>query len=403
MSFKDVMSASMRGSGFVFLLLGGIFLLVAIPLFIVGGVQLYDHYASASWTSTPAYVEKLDWVEEQGEESTLYSVKGSYRYQWGSETYRCDRITAETGTSSDRAAWQEIYDALKTSRDTGSPVMVLVDPAAPANAIAVRKMTVGLLIFPIVSSFFLILGSAFLAGGIWTLLQRKTSIDPSRPWIGDGPWDGFQIKSSGWTDVILAWVVALGISLFISIFAVFVFSDPTVPIVVKGIIGAFVLLAVGLVIRAVYMTMRRLKYGDSLLLLSQIPLIPGAEFSGVVLTKMALKTEEGCKATLRCIEITRKESGGSDNETTYSEDVKFEKSLVVRADLNRGPTNRSAIPIRFDIPGHLPARFLTGYPQIRWKLVLEAETTGVDYFAEFELPVYMVDDLSLVQHRNTDV
>ncbi|HNW33853.1 MAG TPA: DUF3592 domain-containing protein [Candidatus Ozemobacteraceae bacterium] len=402
MSYQDVMSASMRGSGFVFLLLSALFLLIGIFLLMAGALPLYEYHVSASWKNTPAYVEKLDWIEEEGEDSTFYAVKGSYRYQWGSETYRCERITAETGKSSDRASWQEIYDALKTSRDTGAPVMVRVDPSTPANAIAVRKMTTGLLVFPILGSVFLILGSVFLAGGIWSIVQRKPPIDPDRPWIGDGPWEGFQIKSGGWSDIILAWGVALSISLFESIFVVFVFGDPTVPMVVKGLLGVFILFAVALIVRAAYITVRRMKYGDSLLLLSQIPLIPGGEFAGVVLTKRSLKADDGCKATLRCIAIIRKESGGSDNETTYSEDVQYEKSVIVRADLNRGPTNRSAIPVRFDIPGHLPVRFLNGYPQIRWKLVLEAETPGVNYFAEFELPVYAIDNPSLVQYRSTD-
>lgn len=403
MSFKDVLSASMRSSGFVFLVLGGIFLLVGFPLFVAGAFPVYDHYRSGSWKSTPAYVEKLDWHEEDGEDSILYKVTGIYRYQWGSETYRCERITSETGSSSDRKSWQDIFDALSRSRDSGAPIMVLVDPEAPSQAIAVRKMTTGLLLLPIIGFFFAGLGFSFLVGGIWSIIQQKAPADPQRPWIGTGPWDGFQVRSGDWKDVIIAWVIAIFVAGFESIIFFAIYGEGTLPFVVYGILGVFLLAAVGLIFRAFYMSMRRMKYGDSILLLSQIPLVPGREFDGVVLTKRSLNPENGCKATLRCIAVVRKESSDSDNNTTFSEETRYEKSVIVRADLGRTHGNRSAIPVHFDIPGHIPPRFLEDYPQIRWKLALEAETPGIDFFAEFELPVYAVQDDSLIQLRNADV
>lgn len=195
---------------------------------------------------------------------------------------------------------------------------------------------------------------------------------------------------------------AICVTLFESIFIILMMFDESVPLLAKGILGIFVLVVMLLIYNAIYMTSRRLKYGDSLLLLSQMPLVPGAAFDAVVVSKRALRPEDGCKATLRCVAVVRKESVGSENEVSFAEEVMYEKSVVVRADLNATRGGRSAIPVHFEIPGHIPPRFLQNYPQIRWKLVLEAETTGIDYFAEFDLPVYLVTDSTLIQYRTAE-
>lgn len=402
MSNRDVISGAIRDSGVVFLILGVVFLLVGIPLLIVGGVGLYEQHRSGSWKPVPAVVEKVDWHEEEGEDETAYHVTGTYRYDWEGKTYRSDRITFGSGSSSDKSSWQALYNSFKTSRDGGTPITVYVDPVVPENAIANRDITMGMILFSFIGSIFFTLGSAFAVAGIWSFLQKRGPTDPQRPWIGDGPWDGFQVRSGEWIDVLLSWVIAICVTLFESIFIVLLMADESTPLPVKGFLGFFVLVAALLIYNAIYITLRRLKYGDSMLLLSQMPLVPGSSFDAVIMTKRALRPEDGCKATVRCVAVVRKKSTGSDQKVTYSEEIMYEKSVIVRADLSATRSDRSAIPVHFEIPGHIPPRFLQDYPQIRWKLALEAETTGIDYFAEFDLPVYLVTDSTLIHYRTAE-
>ncbi|HOT29122.1 MAG TPA: DUF3592 domain-containing protein [Candidatus Ozemobacteraceae bacterium] len=403
MSNRDVISGAIRDSGLIFLVLGTVFLLVGILLLIIGGVGLYEQHRSGSWKPVPAVVEKVDWHEEDRDDGTAYSVTGTYRYEWEGKTYRSERIAFSSGSSSDRSSWQPIYDSFKMSRDSGTPITVYVDPEAPANAVVSRDVTMGMILFSFIGSIFFTLGTVFAAAGVWSYLQKRAPADPHRPWIGDGPWQGFQIRSGDWVDVLLSWVMAICVSLFASIFVFLMLKEPSTPLPVKGFLGIFVLVAALLLYNAMYITMRRLKYGDSILLLSQMPLVPGTPFDAVVVTKRALKPEDGCKATLRCVAVVRKEkSTGTGKKVTYTEEIMYEKSVIVRVDLNAVRGDRSAIPVHFEIPGHIPPRILSVYPQIRWRLVLEAETAGIDYFAEFDLPVYLAPDPTLIQYRTTE-
>ncbi|HOY65413.1 MAG TPA: DUF3592 domain-containing protein [Candidatus Ozemobacteraceae bacterium] len=400
MSGKDLVAATARGSGIVFLILGGVFALVGLPFLIIGAFPVFDYLQSASWQHVPAIVEHVELAEEQGEETSLFHVKGAYRYDWASQTYHSSRITLSDTSTSDRNSWLPLYERLDKSRQAGTPIQVLVDPASPSNALATRELTPGLLIFPALGGFFFVSGLLFVAVGLWSLLQRTGPADPSRPWIGDGPWEGFQVRSSGIFEVVIAWVIAVAFGIFESVFVFAFIAEPGLPLIVKGMLGIFLLLAAALLIRAVYITLRHLKYGDSLLVLSQIPLVPGGTFDGVVITRRPLRPEDGCKATVRCIAIVRKvRTSGSNTKTTYTEEIRYEKPLVVRADLAQEPSGRSAIPVKIEIPGHLPPRFLQDYPQIRWKLAIEAETAGIDFSAEFELPVYGAVEPSLIQYR----
>jgi len=404
MSSRDVISGAVRDSGLIFLILGVVFLLVGIPLLIVGGIGLYEQHRSGAWKPVSAFVEKVDWLEEDSDEGTTYQVTGAYRYEWNGKTYRSERITFGSTSSSDKSSWQSLYDSFKASRDGGTPITVYVDPDSPANAIANRDITLGMILFSFIGSIFFTLGTMFAAAGVWSFLQKRAPADSQRPWIGDGPWQEFQVRSGDWIDVLLSWVVAICVTLFESFFAALMMKDPSTPLPVKGFLGFFIIVALLLIYNAIYVTLRRLKYGDSILLLSQMPLVPGSSFDAVVVTKRALKPEDGCKASLRCVSVVRRrKSTGTRQKVTYDEEIMYEKSVIVRADISAARDERSAIPVHFEIPGHIPPRFLQDYPQIRWKLVLEAETAGIDYFAEFDLPVYIVTDPTMIQYRTTEI
>ncbi len=400
MSNRDVLSGAIRDSGMVFMILGTVFLLVGFSLLIVGGVGLYEQHRSGTWKPVSAVVEKVDWHEEDADDGTTYHVTGTYRYEWDGKTYRSERITFSSASSSGKSSWQPLYDSFKASRDGGTPITVYVDPDSPGNAVVNRDITLGMILFSFIGSIFFTLGTVFAAAGIWSYLQKRAPADPQRPWVGDGPWQEFQVRSGDWIDVLLSWVVAICVALFESFFAVLMMKDPSTPLPVKGFLGFFIIVALLLIYNAIYMTLRRLKYGDSILLLSQMPLVPGSAFDAVVVTKRPLKPEDGCKASLRCVAVVRrKRSTGTRQKVSYDEETLYEKSVIVRADLSAARDDRSAIPVHFEIPGHIPPRFLRDYPQIRWKLVLEAETAGIDYFAEFDLPVYLVTDPALIQFR----
>jgi len=146
MSGKDIVAATAQGSGIVFLILGGIFALVGLPFLVIGAIPLVDYIQTNSWKRVPAFIERIELVEEQGEDEPFFSVKGEFRYDWASQTYHSTRIILSDTKTTDRHSWQALHDRLEQSRQRGAPIEVLVDPASPSNALAIRELTPGLLI-----------------------------------------------------------------------------------------------------------------------------------------------------------------------------------------------------------------------------------------------------------------
>ena len=56
--------------------------------------------------------------------------------------------------------------------------------------------------------------------------------------------------------------------------------------------------------------------------------------------------------------------------------------------MGRREGRSSAIPIRFTIPEGRPETFSADYPSYRWRLIAKAKTPGIDFCAEFDIPVF---------------
>lgn len=140
---------------------------------------------------------------------------------------------------------------------------------------------------------------------------------------------------------------------------------------------------------------RRRKFGDAVFAMKAFPVAPGDPVDGVIETKAPRRalTDGAFRVTLTCERSLR--YLGRD-ETRTRTDALWSDAMTVRA---AGETALTA-PVRFDTPADLPGATLArgGEARVTWLLTVEADAQGVDFRADFTLPVIATADAAPGDH-----
>jgi hypothetical protein len=133
------------------------------------------------------------------------------------------------------------------------------------------------------------------------------------------------------------------------------------------------LIGVTLLSAALYRSIRLRKYGSSRCRLETLPAFVGGKLAGEIETNMGKAPAEGFALELLCI---RSESFGR----SRTDSVLWQERLVA---FGEPSANGLRVPFAFTIPRDAAP----SGGAIVWRLDVRAETPGVDYAAEFEVPV----------------
>lgn len=150
------------------------------------------------------------------------------------------------------------------------------------------------------------------------------------------------------------------------------------------------LVALGLMVNAVRMALRRRKFGDSVLRLAQTPLALGGQLEGEVTTGVPrrMRLADGFAVAVRCSHRWQETTGsGSTRRTRYRRDTLWETSTRHPGATHAG-SDGVTVPIAFALPENQPPATLGGGNEgILWELSVVASVPGIDFAATFELPV----------------
>jgi hypothetical protein len=238
-------------------------------------------------------------------------------------------------------------------------------------------------------SIFAIVGATIIAGGIWSIgtARRQNALraaKPDEPWLWSPVWVSGMIPDKSGSTTIFSWIFAA------------IWNCVGWPAAWSAISSAsagsgaayFALLlpAIGVatVAWAIYLTIRRLKFGRSTLELETLPGCIGGWFAGTIQTRGAIFADQ-VHITLRCIRRTT--SNSKNSHTTDDIEWGDEQNLVGR--LPTGKQGGSAIPVSFSIPPKcIPTESISARSEILWKLLVHAPMPGADYVTEFVIPVF---------------
>jgi hypothetical protein len=291
------------------------------------------------------------------------------------------------------------YKRLMHHRDAGTPIQVLVDHRQPENAVIFREITSTMYVIPLCGLVFGLPGLGLICLGLggFSRNRRVNQIlanNPGRPWRADRRWSRFEIQDFPAKRCFSRLLVGIFFGMFVGVFWIAMGRGNEVPLFIKGILGLFTLIPVGMLVSAVYHFGHTVKYGNSRLVFKQIPLVLGQESYALLTVKSHIPAEKGVELKLRCI---RRELVKHGRKSSISEQELYSETKIEPEDLAARTGRGAVIPVRFRIPADQPETSSGDLPNIIWKLSAVAVTPGIDYFAEFEVPVYRVEDPSLVE------
>jgi len=159
-------------------------------------------------------------------------------------------------------------------------------------------------------------------------------------------------------------------------------------VIKKGNYGpAFVLIfpiiGLGLLFWAVTLTLRWLRFGESVFEMACVPGAVGGVLEGTIRLSRPMRPEGPVKLRLNCIARTTSR-GGNSNST--SERILWQHEEAVEMN------TVDAIPVAFFIPENCSeTTTIDASDGTLWRLEAKAKMSGVDYAASFEVPVFRVE------------
>ncbi len=214
------------------------------------------------------------------------------------------------------------------------------------------------------------------------LLERQY---PDRPWLWKKEWRTGIIPGAGKKRATFTWWFAIiwnAVSAPLPFVVLREFKTGNT----AALLGLlFPLIGIGLLIWAVRETIRYRKFGRSSLDLITRPGVVGGGIRAHLKTSTVIVPEDGLHITLTC--IRRYVTGSGKNRSTHETFLWRDEATV--HDLPRDPSGGLRVPIEFRIPRDArPTDESDPSDKIIWRLEAQASVTGVDYFAQFEVPVF---------------
>jgi hypothetical protein len=211
---------------------------------------------------------------------------------------------------------------------------------------------------------------------------------PDEPWRWRRDWASGRIEDTTRDTLLGAWVFATFWNLvslpgaYIGVRAALYEGKPA------GFVALlFPLVGIWLLARAVQGTLRKQKYGVSLLELTTIPGVIGQTLAGTIRAALALPPSESFAVNLSCIRRVTTRSGRS---SSTSERILWQEEQRVGGEQSRDYSGmKTRIPIRFQLPPDVQASATSNSnDRVIWQLQVSAEVPGVDYDSTFEVPVF---------------
>ncbi len=259
----------------------------------------------------------------------------------------------------------------------------------PANPNAIVAIIIGS-VFTLASLSFVIavrLGAAASAKMAAAQLQH-----PGEPWMWRDDWARGAIKDWNKGRAITIWVLTV-IWNAIAFPVAFV---PSSSITRSKLIVIFPLIGIFLLLSAIYQTLRMMKFGTSTCHLEQVPVVPGRTVRGHIELNNGDVPKDGYRLRLASLRVTRARKSGRSSERgnrTDTEKVLWAQEIVVEESAAmRGPEG-TRVPFEFTTPqdAHVTDEG-DSFDRYIWRISASAGFPGVDYTAQFEVPVFKSRD-----------
>lgn len=375
----------------------GCLILFGLPFFLVGLFMSYSqvksllfHADAKNWIATPATIISAELQTHQGDDSTTYSVHGTYQYEVNGQAYTSDRIQYESGSDNVGNFHYEAFKKLEEHRKNEQPMTVYVNPENTEQAIAFRDLRKGMFIFKML--FVVVFGGVGLGLMLYSKTAKKTAqaeyelaqAHIEEPWKWREQWQSHALLCNSKSSVrmfgfmaifwnILSWPAGFMIlqelrnsgDKFLYLFLLF------------PIIGLFLIFT--------YFKKKHQyqKHGDATLTLDEMPAKIGDTLRATFRGMANAEEIEALDITLECVhkEVVKSGKNSRTRENTIWENTISKPS-------NASFSNGSLMfPFSMQIPEGLPASsWQDSKHTIEWCVKIKPSAKG-GHSMEFEIPV----------------
>ena len=373
--------------------------LFILPFAAVGAWAVYmmsnhvnEAIASQSWQKVPATLYQVGAYTKQSSDGDgqVHYATARFRYKYQGQQYNGNKlgIINEGGFG----VWFGArVDELKSKESAGEQIFCYVDPKNPANAILAPGVVWDYLLF---FAIFAITFGGFGFGGFYMFLKgvkaqaqeaRQKKLYPDQPWQWRAEWQSGALSSNSRNNSKFYWFFAIFWNA-ISFPLLFALPSELAKENYAILIGLlFPLVGIGLLVNAIRQSIVARRFGDSTLVLSSTPALVGAKLNASLQLSSPLRPVGNVEIQLNCTKTVRR------NKSTHTE-LLWQDNYAIPYTAQTSAAELRAIPINFTIPYHCEAT--DDDKNIKWKLNVTAPIAGVDFSADFNLPVFKTEQSS---------
>jgi len=215
--------------------------------------------------------------------------------------------------------------------------------------------------------------------------ERRRAEHADRPWMWDPEWATGTLRSSERNIAVAAWIFAL-IWNAISAPVLFILPEELESGNTLALIGLiFPLVGAGIIVWAIRATLRRRRFGASVLRLAKLPAVPGHTLEARLTARLD-PPPASMRVQLACV---RRIHGSEDT----TERLLWQDAYDVQGEVMSREAGGTVVPIVFDIPADAEPTDREARPnEVAWRLTATASVPGVDYAASFAIPVFQAGE-----------
>jgi hypothetical protein len=345
-----------------------------------------------SWREVPAQIERVNLDHNRSDDGTTYRVEARYSYEWQRGRYEGDRVSLYSASDNVGSFQQRVAAELSEHRDKGIPFRCYVNPDNPEQAVLYRNLRVEILgLMLLVCLLFGGVGFGLLAGTLygWRTIRQREDLryqHPDEPWRWRKEWE---------TGAIFADTKAKMVSVFVLAAFWNLISSPmlfVMPGELRGgnyaaLIGLlFPLVGAVLIVLVVYLALQWRRYGAAVFEMGGVPGVVGGLLHGQIRIPTVVLPEEEALVILDC--VNRLTTGSGDSRHT-SETILWHRETTISCSQLVRDGRATVIPVRFVVPVDKPPTDDSDSNNTTlWWLRANIATSGVDFSANFEVPVF---------------
>lgn len=217
-------------------------------------------------------------------------------------------------------------------------------------------------------------------------LARRQQQHAAQPWTQRAEWVRGRMERghAGSLGMFIGFTVVWNIIGWGIVGFAFLGGDGDAPL----FLWLFPLVGVALAVMVGRMWIRQRKFGISILTLDTVPAPLGGSLSGTLETNVRVQDVPPQGFCVRLLCLDRISYRDSDGDRRVREEKIWGGEQYVPG-RRQGATEVVTVPISFNIPSHLPPTEMSpSDDRVLWRLNVTASTPGVDYFEQFEVPVF---------------